>query len=100
MYETKQGYTFKTDQKGRINSVNADLQLGKAKRNLYAQSNVGKPDRLPDDDGGHLIASQFKGSGDIDNLVPMNSQVNRRGGKWYEMEQEWRNALKEVPQKS
>ncbi|AAU41845.1 MULTISPECIES: T7SS effector LXG polymorphic toxin [Bacillus] len=99
VYETKQGYTFKTDQKGRINSVNADLQLGKAKRNLYAQSNVGKPDRLPDDDGGHLIASQFKGSGDIDNLVPMNSQVNRRGGKWYEMEQEWRNALKEVPPK-
>ncbi|MFT0803484.1 T7SS effector LXG polymorphic toxin [Bacillus swezeyi] len=99
VYETKQGYTFKTDQKGRIINVKADLQLGKAKRNLYAQSNVGKPDRLPDDDGGHLIASQFKGSGDIDNLVPMNSQVNRRGGKWYEMEQEWRRALKEIPPK-
>ncbi|MBR0592520.1 DNA/RNA non-specific endonuclease, partial [Bacillus pumilus] len=63
----------------------------------YAQSNSGKPDRLLDDDGGHLIASIFKGSGDIDNLLPMNSQINRSGGKWYEMEQEWLAALKEVP---
>ncbi|MGM0758067.1 MAG: DNA/RNA non-specific endonuclease, partial [Bacillota bacterium] len=62
-----------------------------------AQSNSGKPDRLLDDDGGHLIASIFKGSGDIDNLLPMNSQINRSGGKWYTMEQEWLAALKEVP---
>ncbi|MEH7876160.1 DNA/RNA non-specific endonuclease, partial [Bacillus velezensis] len=68
-----------------------------AKRNQYAQSKAGKPDRLTDDDGGHLIATQFKGSGQFDNIVPMNSQINRSGGKWYEMEQEWAKALKEEP---
>lgn len=39
--------------------------------------------RLPDDDGGHLIGSQFHGPGDIDNLVAQNSQINRSGGEWY-----------------
>ncbi|PQZ57359.1 transposase [Bacillus sp. MYb209] len=35
----------------------------------------------------------FEGSGDIDNLVAMNSQINRSGGKWYSLEQEWAKAL-------
>lgn len=39
------------------------------------------------------IASQFLGSGDIDNMVAMNRQVNRSGGSWYAMEKEWANAL-------
>ncbi|MCY8155465.1 ribonuclease YeeF family protein [Bacillus spizizenii] len=98
VYKTKEGYTYTTDNYGRITSVKADLQLGEAKRNQYAQSNAGKPqDRKPDDDGGHLIATQFKGSGQFDNIVPMNSQINRSGGRWYEMEQEWAKALKEEP---
>lgn len=46
------------------------------------------------DDGGHLIASQFGGSGDLDNLVAMSSNINRAGGKWYNMEKEWANAVK------
>ena len=29
----------------------------------------------------------------------MNSQINRSGGKWYNMEQEWLAALKEIPPK-
>ncbi|MEH7552746.1 DNA/RNA non-specific endonuclease, partial [Bacillus altitudinis] len=78
----------------------SDLKYGEVKRNQYAQSNSGKPDRLLDDDGGHLIASIFKGSGDIDNLVPMSSQINRSGGKWYEMEQRWLKALKTDPPKA
>ncbi|MEC3665135.1 T7SS effector LXG polymorphic toxin [Bacillus velezensis] len=98
IYKTKEGYSYKTDNYGRITNVDADLQLGEGKRNQYAQSNVGKPqDRLPDDDGGHLIGSQFKGSGEIDNLIAQNSQVNRSGGEWYKMETEWANALKEEP---
>jgi predicted ribonuclease toxin of YeeF-YezG toxin-antitoxin module len=99
VYKTKEGYTYTTDNYGRITSVKADLQMGEAKRNQYAQSKAGKPDRLTDDDGGHLIATQFKGSGQFDNIVPMNSQINRSGGKWYEMEQEWAKALKEEPPK-
>lgn len=96
---TKEGYTYTTDNYGRITSVKADLQLEEAKRNQYAQSKAGKPDCLTDDDRGHLIATQFKGSGQFDNIVPMNSQINRSGRKWYEMEQEWAKALKEEPPK-
>src|SRR5690625_3531397 len=61
---------------------------------------AGRKDRLPDDDGGHLIGTQFNGPGDIDNLVAQNRQINRSGGVWYNMETEWANALKEVPPKS
>ncbi|MEK4846437.1 T7SS effector LXG polymorphic toxin [Bacillus sp. FSL W8-0183] len=100
VYSTKQGYTYTTDHYGRIVKVEANnLKYGEVKRNQYAQSNSGKPDRLLKDDGGHLIASIFKGSGDIDNLVPMSSQINRSGGKWYEMEQRWLKALRADPPK-
>ena len=64
VYSTKQGYTYTTDHYGRIVKVEAsDLKYGEMKRNQYAQSNSGKPDRLLDDDGGHLIASILKGLG-------------------------------------
>ncbi|WP_048800118.1 DNA/RNA non-specific endonuclease, partial [Streptococcus constellatus] len=79
---------------GRITSAQADeLALGMAERNLYSQRTVGGIDRLADDDGGHLIASMFNGSGDIDNLVAMHKEVNRNGGEWYSMEQEWKKAI-------
>ncbi|WP_196603020.1 DNA/RNA non-specific endonuclease [Pectinatus frisingensis] len=42
-------------------------------------------------DDGHLIASIFKGSGDIDNLVPMNSTLNR--SKYKSLENTWKKAL-------
>ncbi len=71
-YVTNEGYKYTTDNSGRISAVEAKLELGKAKRNSYAQKSVGRNYRLPNDDGGHLIASIFKGSGNIDNLVPMN----------------------------
>lgn len=71
----------------------------KQDRNAGMQRIAGREDRLIDDDGGHLIGSQFNGPGDIDNLVAQNSQINRSGGKWYSMEQEWASALTEVPPK-
>ncbi|WP_407701308.1 DNA/RNA non-specific endonuclease [Virgibacillus dakarensis] len=99
-YVTEDGYKYRTDELGRIVDVNADnLILKEAKRNKRMQRVVGRQDRLPDDDGGHLIGSQFHGSGDIDNLVAQNSQINRSGGEWYKMETEWANALKEIPPK-
>ncbi|MFM9276543.1 DNA/RNA non-specific endonuclease [Paenibacillus jiagnxiensis] len=48
---------------------------------------------LPDDEGGHLIASIFKGSGDLDNLVPMNGNLNK--GEWKKFENTWADALKQ-----
>ena len=79
-YTSKEGYTYTTDSQGRVASCEGSLQLGDGKRNNYAQRVVGGNDRLDDDDGGHLIATIFKGSGNMDNLVPMNSNLNR--GEW------------------
>ncbi|MBE6049541.1 MAG: hypothetical protein E7214_02485 [Clostridium sp.] len=90
-YETSEGYKYITDANGRISKVEANLELGKANRNSYAQRVAGREDRLPNDDGGHLIASIFNGSGSLDNLVPMNSTLNR--GDWKAMEKSWAKAL-------
>ena len=48
-----------------------------AKRNAYAQKVVGREDRKKEDEGGHLIASIFDGSGNLDHLVPMRRNLNR-----------------------
>lgn|GEM_PF-1985378 len=90
-YTTKKGYQYKTDDSGRISNVEANLELGKAERNQYAQRTVGGKDRLPNDDGGHLIASIFNGSGEIDNLVPMDATLNRK--EYKAIETSWKKAL-------
>ena len=90
-YTTPEGYTYRTDELGRIVSCEGTLKKGLAERNEYAQRIVGREDRLPDDEGGHLIASIFKGSGDIDNLVPMNANLNK--GEWKKLENSWKKAL-------
>ena len=40
-----------------------------------------------------MIASIFKGSGEIDNLVPMNSTLNR--SEYKSLENTWKSALQE-----
>lgn len=95
IYETDEGYRYTTNEIGAIIEVEGNLKLGEGKRNPYAQRTVGGDSRKPDDDGGHLIGAQFLGMGGLDNLVPMNSQINRSGGKWYKMEQMWADALSE-----
>ncbi|MFJ5769803.1 T7SS effector LXG polymorphic toxin [Psychrobacillus sp. NPDC093180] len=92
-YTTNEGYKYTTDEDGRIAIAEANLELGKAKRNPYAQRTVGGDDRLSNDDGGHLIASIFKGSGEIDNLVPMNATLNR--SEYKTLENTWKKALEE-----
>lgn len=42
--------------------------------------------------GGHLIASIFDGSGNLDNLVPMNGNLNK--GEWKKLESMWAKQLK------
>ena len=100
-------FEYKTDDKGRIVSVKGTLtNIDGAKRNEYAQRTVGREDRIKSnnlnedekniysgDDGGHLIGSRFGGSGNLDNLVPMDSNLNR--GAWERMENEWSKAIKE-----
>ena len=92
-YTTKEGYKYSTNSQGKLSEVEGTLKLDNGKRNNYAQSHVGKGNgRLDTDDGGHLIATIFKGSGNIDNLVPMDATLNR--GQWKVMENKWANALK------
>lgn len=104
-YVTENGYRYTTDEFGRISRVEVDdLVLKKGKRNAHSQRVAGREYRITEaelkaglDDGGHLIGTQFNGSGDLDNLVAMNREINRSGGTWYNMEEEWASALKEVP---
>ena len=106
-YVTEDGYRYSTDEFGRISKVEVDeLVLKKGARNSYSQRVAGREDRVVEadtveglDDGGHLIATQFNGSGDLDNLVAMNRDINRSGGEWFNMEKEWAKALKETPPK-
>ncbi|OFR28006.1 hypothetical protein HMPREF2897_02030 [Staphylococcus sp. HMSC065D05] len=97
-YTTPHGHVNRMDHKGRIKEVYADdLSLHDGGRNSYAQRTVGREDRLPDDDGGHLIARAFGGSKDIDNLVSQSKYINRpfkENGGWYNMEQDWQKAIK------
>ena len=56
---------------------------------ITMRKTVGGEDRLPDDDGGHLIARMFGGSKDIDNLVAQSKFINRpfkENGEWYDIE--------------
>ena len=104
-YVTEDGYRYSTDEFGRISKVEVDeLVLKKGARNSYSQRVAGREDRVVEadtveglDDGGHLIGTQFNGSGDLDNLVSMNRDINRLGGAWFNMEKEWAKALKETP---
>nr|WP_280514962.1 DNA/RNA non-specific endonuclease [Macrococcus canis] len=96
---TPEGHLYRKDEFGRIKHVEAtELVLKKAKRKIYMQRVVGREFRKKDDDGGHLIASQFAGSGDLDNLVLMNSTLNRHG-EWRKLEEAWAKALKAEPPK-
>ncbi|MGE7118918.1 DNA/RNA non-specific endonuclease [Peribacillus sp. NPDC046944] len=92
-YTSPGGHVYKTDEKGRISSVEGSLDLGSGKRNKYAQRIAGREDRLPDDQGGHLIAT-----GQLDNLVPMNANLNM--GEWKKLESSWAKALDSNPPKT
>lgn len=87
------GYYYQTDGHGRITSCAGDLRLEQGIRNTAAQRCVGGDDREDYDDGGHLIATRFGGSGELDNLVPMSQDINRRSGEWYDLEESWAEEL-------
>jgi DNA/RNA non-specific endonuclease len=86
------GYKFSTDVQGRVSSVEGQLTLAKAERNGYQQGVAGRADRLPDDQGGHLIASIFNGPGEAVNLKAMNGNFNM--GAFRQMEDKLAEALK------
>ncbi|MFT8341794.1 MAG: DNA/RNA non-specific endonuclease [Clostridium beijerinckii] len=71
------GYKYETDDKGRIISAEGTLHLSDTGRKTINEDNVGGEDKRETDDRGHLIADRFDGSNKIENLVPMDSNLNR-----------------------
>lgn len=92
----KNGYLFKTDEKGRTISAEGKLQLRDHEgRNPMEDSRdvVGHGEMKDSDDRGHLIGDQFNGSGDLLNLVPMDSTLNK--GDYKKLENTLADALKD-----
>lgn len=90
---TINGSLYRTDGYGRIKSCIPHLEYTTdGKRDMQEQREAGGEDRLENDDGGHLVASMFKGEVGEGNLVPMRSTINR--GDYKRMENDLKNALK------
>lgn len=89
-YESE-GYRYQTDGKGRIVKAEGTLRLENGIRDENAQRSVGGEDRLPGDQGGHLIGRQFGGSGGLDNLAAMKGELNQ--GEYKKLEMDLRKAL-------
>jgi len=91
-------YTFNTDSVGRVINVNGQLTLAPRNedgsldwdRNTYRQRQAARRG-LPGDQGGHLIATIFRGPGELINLVPMDRLVNVR--QFRNMERGWQSIL-------
>lgn len=70
----RNGYTYKTDDRGRISHVEASLELSSDERGAM---NARVTDMRDGDDRGHIVAARYNGSNGIDNLAPQMSEVNR-----------------------
>ena len=94
-YESK-GYKYRTDDQGRIVSAEGQLRIKEHQGRLQIPDSMGKIGRgyeMNEDDRGHLIGDQFDGSNRLDNLVPMNKDLNR--GDYKKMECELASAVKD-----
>lgn len=97
---TVNGYSYKTDNLGRITNASGQLKevlpKDKRKRNNKHQLEAGGDDRITikgnKDHGGHLIATIFDGSPLVDNIVAMNGNVNTSAYK--KLENMWADAVK------
>jgi hypothetical protein len=87
----RNGYTYETDEQGRVTQVYGDLHLGESHRTTH-QTEVGHMG-LEGDEGGHLVGARFGGSPEGMNLVPQNMHLNR--SDWKVMENEWADALEQ-----
>ena len=87
------GFVYRTDQNGNIVefSGNPDEITADNERNSEAQQSAGGDNRLPCDQGGHLIARIFGGSGGLENLVALRDVINQ--GPYKAMENEIRKAI-------
>lgn len=85
IYETKNGMRFRTDHLGRPKEAVGRLQADAVKGNPHTQK-LAREKGLPGDDGGHLIPKGAGGPGDLCNIVPQASDINRGAVKKIENE--------------
>lgn len=92
----KNGYKYQTDDKGRVISAEGKLQVKdhKDRKEMPDKRNVVAHGKMADsDDSGHLIADRFNGSGELENLVPMDRGLNR--GDYAKLEGTLADAVKD-----
>lgn len=83
------GYTYKTDELGKIVSVEGRLHMKDREGRLPIKDSIediGKGDQKEGDDRGHLVGDQFDGSNGLENMVPQDANINRNDFKNFENE--------------
>lgn len=92
----KNGYTYQTDEAGRVISAEGKLQVKdhKGRNEMPDTRDVVAHGKMADgDDRGHLIADRFNGSGELENLVPMEGKLNK--GDYAKLEDTLAEAVKD-----
>lgn len=90
--ETRNGYRYKLDQRGRPVDVSGWLTLKPDHgRNQKAQLKAGGKDRLPADVGGHVVGRRFHGPLDDFNHFAQNGNFNNTSYK--ALENKWEKML-------
>lgn len=88
----KNGYDFELDFVDRFKRVTGILARNREQRRSgTTQRNSGKPDRLPTDHGGHVIARRFNGPRDWFNHFAQDGSFNL--GPYAKLEREWDRAM-------
>ncbi|MGV3526560.1 MAG: DNA/RNA non-specific endonuclease [Candidatus Sericytochromatia bacterium] len=89
------GFQYNTNRAGLVESVSGELgRITPGSRSKGQQSRVGNSG-LPDDEGGHMIATVLGGAGEAINLYPQNTNFNRQA--WISFENMLRDAASKGP---
>lgn len=87
------GYDFEADEQDRTVRASGQLRLQPDQpRSRDAQTNAGKPNREPNDHGGHFIAREFGGPEISYNHFAQNARFNL--SEYRVIENKWKKALK------
>lgn len=76
----RNGYSYETDDNGRVISAEGKLQVKDHKGRSEmpdSRDTVAHGEMKSTDDRGHLIADRFNGSGELENLVPIEGKLNK-----------------------
>lgn len=93
VYKTgENGYSYKTDESGRISNASTKELQSKTHEDRLPH-NPKTPGKLAGDHAGHLFGDRFGGSPELDNLVSQTSKVNL--SEYKKIENIWAKAIKD-----